>query len=338
LKSAAKLAGLIALGALVAALGAYCALCAHFSNLPWQWLRDATALAIVLAAIAAFVFLRLRNACLAVAALYACVIAWHLLIPASNDRDWLPEYAVLPYASFDGSLVQVRNIRNFDYKSESEFATAYYDKAFDLDKLESVDLILSYWDGNTAVAHTMVSFGFSDGSHLCVSAEMRREKGEPQGSIRGLFKQFEIIMVLGDERDLLRLRTDFRKEELYVFPTKTPKAEAKLLLLAFLKKANELRERPEFYNTLTSNCTLFLVPIFRSVRAPKKAFDMRLILNGSSSQMAYENGWIDSMGLSYEELKAKCHANQYVCKPGDAEGYSEAIRPFSKRLQKPASP
>jgi hypothetical protein len=262
-----------------------------------------------------------------------CVLAICYLwgVRPSNQRDWEPEYAVLPYAEINGNLVTVHNIRDFDYRSETDFTPHYYDKTFDLDKLRSIDYILSYWDGNKDVAHTITSYGFEDGSYLASSIETRRENGEPQTALRGLFRQYEIIYVLADERDILRLRTDFRKEQVYVYPLRGNREDIKRLFMEMIQKVNSLYKKPEFYDTITRNClTSFLNDAYK-IHSPEKRFDIRRLLNGLSAEMIYENGNIDT-DLSFEETQKKCHANQYLKGDYNVNDYSTLIRREKERL------
>ena len=148
---------------------------------------------------------------------FALVLAWWFTLQPSNERDWQPDVAVLPYADINGNQVTLHNIRNCDYRTETDFDVQYYDKTFDLDKLRTADLYMVYW-GSPHMAHTMVSFGFEGGDYVCFSIETRKQKGQGYSAIKGLFRQFELIYIVGDERDLVRLRTNYRQgEEVYLF-------------------------------------------------------------------------------------------------------------------------
>lgn len=188
-------------------------------------------------------------------ALVAIGLWWSSLQP-SNERDWQPEVAKLAYATIDGDLVTVHNIRNFDYRTETDFTPAYYDRTYDLKKLDSGDLVAVYWMG-PAIAHLFLSFGFGD-DHLAISIEARKEKGEGYSSAKGFCRQYELYYVVADERDVVRVRTNYRKdppEDVYVYPVRVPRENIRRLFLEYVRKLNGLRERPEFYNTLTTNCT-----------------------------------------------------------------------------------
>lgn len=321
-----RLFGVGAAALLVAVLLTWSVLAIYYSNLPGPMLRATVAAIFGTGALAAFAFLpdRRRTGSWFLIAFTGILIWWHL-IPPSNNRNWAPEYARTPYAEIDGNLVTVRNIRNFDYRSEEDFTIQYYDKTFDLNDLTSVDFALSYWDGNTRIAHFMVSFGFQDRDFLAVSAETRREIGEEWSAIGGFFKQYELALILADERDLLRLRTDIRKEDVYLYPTVLTPDEGRAIFLNIVRQANRLHHTPQFYNTITDNCMISLLPDFQSYRKSKD-FDIRLLANGLSDQMAYENGMIAS-DLSFADMKRRYHANRYIENAPGAADYSRLIRP-----------
>ncbi len=298
----------------------------YFSNLPGASLRIIVAVAFGVGTVAAFAFLpNRRRTTYGFFLAFAAIVVWWNLIPASHDREWLPQYAVLPHATISGNAVTVYGVRNFDYRSVDDFTVRYEDRTYRLDELSSVDFVLSYWGGNTDIAHFMLSFGFGGEDYLAVSMETRREVGEAWTSIGGFFKQFELIMILGDERDLLRLRTNFRQEEVYVYPTVLTPEEGRGILMNVLNRANRLYQNAEFYNTITHNCLTSLPREVHEYRK-SKAFDIRLIKNGLSDQMAYENG-LFATRLGFEETKRRRYINQYVEKDPESLDYSRRIRP-----------
>jgi Domain of unknown function (DUF4105) len=152
-----------------------------------------------------------RRVLVCFAVLSAALLAWWSTIEPSNVRNWKPEVAVMPYATLNGDLITVHNIRNFEYRTETDFTPAYYDKTYDVRELESVDLVASYWMGPD-IAHVFLSFGFGDDDYLAVSIERRDEQGEGYSTVKGLFRQFELFYVVADERDVIRLRTNHRKD------------------------------------------------------------------------------------------------------------------------------
>ncbi len=230
-------------------------LAVYYSNLPEE-LRVPGAIGIALISFGTFLMVRpAGRSTLILLCGFAIVIFWFLLIQPSNDRDWQPDVARLSRAEIDGDRITVHNIRNFDYRSETDYTPAYYDKCFELDKLEAVDVIAVYWMG-PAIAHVFLSFGFSGGDHLAISIEARKEKGEGYSTIKGFFRQYELYYVVADERDVIRLRTNYRhdpSEDVYVYHTHGPIENGRRLFLSYMGQINALKARPEFYNTLTTN-------------------------------------------------------------------------------------
>jgi hypothetical protein len=193
---------------------AWGALALYYSDLP-DSVPSLTArgFAVFGAAVLAWYFFAKRSwrPLIVFAIVFPLLLSYWSTIEPKQDRDWAPEYARLAYATINGDQVTVHNIRNFDYRTETDFTPRYYDKTFDLNKLDSVDIIASYWAGDT-IAHIIVSFGFAGTDFLAVSIETRRERNESYSPIAGFFKQYELFYVVADERDLLRLRTNYRKD------------------------------------------------------------------------------------------------------------------------------
>ncbi len=255
----------------------------------------------------------------------ASLIRWHGVQP-SNDRDWQPDVAVLPFATFDGDLVTIHNIRNFDYRSETDFTPHYYDKTFDMRQLDSVDLIAVYWMGD-AIAHIMVSFGFAEHDFVTVSIETRKEVGETYDTVRGFFRQYELIYIVGDERDLIRLRTNYRKdppEDAYLYRTNAPPENVRRLFLSYFQKINALKERPEFYNTLTTNCTTNVL-MHTKVNPGNPRYSWKILLSGYAPLYAYESGRLDT-SLPFEELKRRSDINAAARAADQAADFSQQIR------------
>ena len=307
--------------------GLWSAVAIYFISLPNVQLALIASGVFTIAIPLTFFFLANRHVALSIILLLyvGVIIGWNNMRP-SNDRTWMPSVAKSPYATHKGSTIDIYNIRNFDYQIEHDFIENYYDKTFNLDKLESLSFILSYWDGGTAVAHTILSFGFKNGDYLAVSAETRLEKGEPQEFIPGFFNQYEMIYVLADERDIIRLRTNFRKEEVFLYPTRLNKEEVRQVFDVIIARVNKLYYQAEFYNTLTQNCFTSLRSDFRVIAPPKKRFDWRILANGYADQMLHENGTIDT-DLSFPEAKKHFHINQYVSDDNSPDDFSLRIRP-----------
>ena len=179
-----------------------------------------------------------------------------LVVRPSLDRNWNKDQAVLARAAFDGDRVTITNIRNIHYRSTSDYDVRYYDKTFDLRKLDSVWFVVEPFAGHGfGAAHTLVSFGFEGGEYVAISAEIRKEVGESFSAVKGLFRQYELVYVIADERDLIKLRSNFRKDQVFVYPVKTTRENMRRFFVSMLNRANKLATEPEFYNTLTKTCT-----------------------------------------------------------------------------------
>jgi hypothetical protein len=254
---------------------------------------------------------------------FALVLAWWLSLQPSNNRDWQPDVAVLAYADIVGNKVTVHNIRNCDYRTETDFVVQHYDKTFDLDQLQTADLYMVYW-GSPSMAHTMVSFGFAGGDHLCFSIETRKEKGESYSAVRGLFRQFELIYVAADERDLVRLRTNYRRdEEVFLFRLTGSTARVRQFFLDYLRRLNDLHQHPEWYNAVSDNCTT-------SIRAQRAAanrapWDWRMLVNGYGDELLYERG-VMATNVPLAELKQRGHINARAKAADQAPDFSSLIR------------
>jgi hypothetical protein len=254
---------------------------------------------------------------------FVLVLAWWFSLQPSNERNWQPDLAVLPYATTNGSEITLHNIRNCDYRTETDFDVRYYDKTFDLDKLQSADLYMVYW-GSPHMAHTMMSFGFEGDAYVCFSIETRKEKGEGYSAVKGLFRQFELIYVAADERDVVRLRTNYRKgEDVYLFRLRGSREQVQKAFLDYVRRVNELHKRPEWYSALTHNCTTSI----RSQRAAadRAPWDWRMLVNGHGDELLYERGAI-ATNLPLAELKQRCHINERARKADQATDFSRQIR------------
>jgi Domain of unknown function (DUF4105) len=324
-RSALRAAGLTCLALLLGGMTAWAALAIYYSNLPGAPLRLGVSAVFALGALGTFLFLpNRRRTLLGLLAAFPLVLLWWASSEPSNERDWQTEVAVLPYATRDGDLVTLHNVRNFDYRTEQDFVPRYDDRTFDLRQLDAVDLIAVYWAGD-AIAHVMLSFGFS-GDHVAVSIETRKKKGEAYSSIAGFFKQYELIYVVGDERDLIRVRTNYRRpeEQVYLYRTRARPEDGRDLFLEYVDKINQLKERPEFYNTLTTNCTTDVWWLVRHLTG-QLPLDWRVLLSGYFAEYAYDLGSLDT-SMPFAELKARSLINAKAHAADQAPDFSERIR------------
>lgn len=250
-------------------------------------------------------------------------------IKPSNDRNWSEDQKTLSY--FEGSpdgkdIVNIYNIRNFTYLNTSTYYPSYYNKTFNLSELDSVWYIVepfSDWEGS---AHTFLSFGFND-SFLAVSVEIRKEKGEKFSAIKGLFKRYEIMYVLGDEKDLVKLRSNYRNDSVFVYPVNASKESIELLFKDVLNRANTLAYKPEFYNTLTNTCTTNIARHVNNIVPGRIPFGYAILAPGYSDKYAYDLGIINTT-LPYEQIREHYKINELALKYANDSEFSLKIRGF----------
>jgi len=297
----------------------------YYAPLPTP-LRELLAIAFGLATAGAFLALpHRRRTLLGFGLVWVALVLWWSTITPSNTRDWQPDVAVLPSATIAGNHVTLHNVRNIEYRTETDFTPRYYDKTVDLQHLESVDLISSYWAGE-AIAHLFVSFGFGGKDYVAISIETRKERTEDYSSIKGFFKQYELIYVVADERDVIRLRTTYRQphEEVYLYRVRPSQDQARRLFLDYVREINHLVEQPEFYNTLTTNCTTNILFHARAAGGSAR-YNWKILLSGYVPAYMYERGRLDT-SLSFAELKQRSHINARAQAAGDAPDFSQRIR------------
>jgi hypothetical protein len=243
----------------------------------------------------------------------------------SNDRDWLPNEAVMPGVTFRGRLVDVRNVRVTTYRTTEDYTPAYEDRTYDLDRLVRVWFVVepfSKWGG---AAHTFLSFEFAGPEFVAVSVEARKERGEVYHFLKGLLRRYELLYVVGDERDLVRLRSNYRRDDVFVYPIRTARERARALFVEMLERAERLRQHPEFYNTLTSNCTSNIVRHVNHLVPGRVPFSPRWMFPGYADRLAYDLGLIDTE-LPYDSIRAHFRINERALRYGDAPDFSVRIR------------
>lgn len=255
---------------------------------------------------------------------------WYMIQIPTNHRNWTKDQKVLSYAEIDGNDVTMFNIRNNTYRTTEDYDVDYYDKSFDLNELESVDFMVepfAQWEG---AAHTFVTFGFGpkeSREYVVISVEIRKEEGEHFSAWKGMLKQYELQYVFGDEQDLIKLRTNYRKDNVYLFPIKGDNDKFKLLFLDMVKRTNKLKDEPEFYNTLTSSCTTNIVDHVNKISPRRIPVDLRIIAPGFSGELAHEVGLIDTE-FSYENAKEYFKINSRAEEYGDSADFSKKIREY----------
>jgi len=257
---------------------------------------------------------------------FVLVLVWWQRIEPSNDRDWQADVAKLSSATIDGDRITVRNIRNFQYRSETDYTPAYYDRTFDLSELTGVDLIAVYWMG-PAIAHTFVSFEFAGNEHLAISIETRKERDEGYSTLKGFFRQYELVYVVADERDVIRLRTNYRHdppEDAYVYRLQGSLENGRRLLLDYLREINSLTTKPQFYNTLTTNCTTNIWK-HSLINDSHPRFSWKILASGYVPEYLYESGVLDT-ALPFDELRRRVHVNARAQAADGSPDFSRLIR------------
>lgn len=249
----------------------------------------------------------------------------------SNHRDWTPDQERLPRVEIEGRRVRVHNLRHARYRSTSDYDVAWEERTYDLDRLRSAWFMVEPFSDYKGPAHTLMSFGF-DGleeetdEYLAISVELRKEKGEEFSPLKGLFRQYELMYVLGDERDLLQLRTSHRRDEVYLYPVRAPRERIEQMLVSMVRRANHLAEEPEFYNTLTSSCTTNIVSHVNELVPGRVPFwSYKIMLPSYSDELAYDLGLIDT-DLPFEEAKRRFRIDQKAQRIGDRKDFSAVIR------------
>ena len=322
---------LVLIGLSIAAVGIWGALALDYSGPKDAMLRiSLVALFSVVSLVTLMAVLlgyRRRPVLAAYLALFAVLLTWWFSLAPSNERDWQANVARLSWAKIEGDMVTVHNIRNFAYRSETDYTPAWYDKSFDLRKLEGVDLVTSYWMGPD-IAHVFMSFAFAGGDHLAVSIETRTEKGEGYSTIRGFFRQYELYYVVADERDVVRLRTNFRRdppEDVYVYRLKGAPERSRRFFLEYMNQINALKVKPEFYNTLTTNCTTNIWMNSR-VNPEHVPFSWKILASGHVPEFLYEHGMLEASDLPFDEIQRRAHINSRAQQAGLASDFSQRIR------------
>jgi hypothetical protein len=314
------------MGVIVSAMTAWSAGLLYYSPLvPERW-RGIAAGGYAVITVFAFLFLPRRGRTFAgFLIVFAVLVALFLNIPASNNRDWQPEVAVTPYATISGDLVTIHGVRNFNYRTETDFDARWEERTYDLGKLDSADIIAVYWAGK-AIAHVMVSFGFQGKDYLAVSIETRKEKGEDYSTLAGFFRQYELVYIVADERDVIRVRTTYRQpqEDVYIYRTRAPLRNIRRIFLDYIKTMNDMHKRARYYNTLTTNCTTSILMHTR-MNPESPPMSWKVLLSGYVPDYLYDLGRIDTT-MSFAELEKLSHVNARAHAADKDPNFSQRIR------------
>ena len=261
---------------------------------------------------------------------FAELLIWWQRIPPSNHRDWADDVARMTTGVVSGDRITLHNVRCFDWRTTTDYDARWETRTYELRRLNTVDMVLSYWS-MSAIAHVLVSFGFDDGDHVVFSVEIRPEKSEKFSEVGGFFKEFELSIIACDERDVIRLRTNVRREDVYLYRLRMPVAHRRALFLAYIAAANELSQKPRFYNTLSANCTTLVYQMMRRI-AGRLPLDFRLLLSGYLPGYVHRVGALDPR-YPLSELEALGRIGERALRSDRSPDFSADIRAGIPALQ-----
>jgi hypothetical protein len=316
-----------ALAIVIALIFTVWAAAALYFDSPLSPLRTPAAVVYLLAVLAALWLLRRGHGGLVVAfAGFALVALWWFSLKPSNDQDWQPDNSKTAHAAVDGDQVTIHDVRNCDYRTEENYTCRWETRSYNLANLRGTDIFITWW-GSPWIAHPIASFDFGDEGHVAMSIETRDVVGQGYSAIRGFFRQYALTYIASDERDVIRLRTNYRKgEEVYIFRTSLKPPMARKIFLEYLQRANSLHARPEWYNALTNNCTTNIAASAAEARQTRVPIDWRVLLNGKMDEMMYEHGSLATGGLPLPALKEQAHINAAARAADDSPDFSKLIR------------
>jgi len=272
-----------------------------------------------------------RNILISSVALILIFVSWERFKTPPTVANWRDELSIQATAEFKDNLVTIKNVRNFRYSdTEENNQASYYDQTYDLNKISKVWYIVEPFKGRNYAAHTFLSFEFTDGKYVTISIEARKTKGQKYSLIMGMLRTYPLMYIIADERDTLIVRTNIRKDEVYLYPTTATPGQAKLLFVDMLKRTNELAAKPEWYNTFTANCTSSIAYHINKIwpdRLP--SFMWQEWVTGYADGVAFDQGFIDT-NLSLEKARQKYYITKVSQKIGDVSDYSKIIRQFDK--------
>ena len=257
--------------------------------------------------------------------LFLAAIFFWLKKKPTNDANWAADQKVLPFADITDDQIKIHNIRNIAYKTETDYTSTYYDKTFSISKIKSVDFVFVPYSKFKFLAHTFLTFGFDNGSYLAISVEIRKKVGQDFSAIKSLFKQYELTYVVADENDVIKLRTNYRHEPVYLYPIRAPKEQIEKMFLSMIKRVNSFKVKPEFYSLFNNTCTTNIANHIDEITKHKFPLNLKVLLPGYSEQLAYELGIIDT-DLPFEKIRTKFYINDKAIANPASESFSKTIR------------
>jgi len=260
----------------------------------------------------------------AILAAFALVLAWWLTLKPSKDRHWQPDVAETAWAEITGDDITLHNVRNCDYRTETDYTPRWETRTVRLSQITGIDIAINYW-GSPWIAHPIVSFQFADAPPICFSIETRKEIGEDYSAIGGLYRQYELIYIVADERDVIRVRTNYRHgEEAYLYRLTVTPAQGRERFLEYIHTLNALHEKPRWYNAVTTNCTTNIRT--QHPAGERLPWDWRILLNGKGDEMMFERHVLATGGLPFVELKKQALINAAAQSADTAPDFSRRIR------------
>jgi hypothetical protein len=251
------------------------------------------------------------------------LLLWWTRLQPTNDHEWADDVAQITTGTRDGNRVTLHNVRNFDWRTETDYTQRWETRSYDLDHLRTVDMIMSYW-GGPAIAHMLISFGFGDGAQVVFSVEVRRQKAQAFSEIGGFFNDFELSIIAADERDVVRLRTNVRGEDVYLYRLQLPQRAMRLLFLGYVGEANRLVDSPRFYNTITVNCTTLVYQMMNRI-VGRLPLDYRLLFSGYLPGYVYRVGGLNRR-CSLQELRERGRIAERAKESDRSKSFSADIR------------
>lgn len=256
--------------------------------------------------------------------LVAGLFAW--ATRPSHERVWRAEQAVLPQVTFEGRRVHVRNVRDFTYRSKTDFTPAYRDRTYDLDRLRRVWFGVSpftrEWRGP---AHAFLSFEFTDSQYVAVSVEARREATETYSVWKGALRRYELIYVIGEERDVIGVRAVTWNVPVHLYPIRATREQVRALFVGMMERARQVEQRPEFYHTFTNSCSTNILHPVNRIATRKIPWGLEVILPGYADRLAYERGLIDT-DLPLAQARKRFLVNDRARAAIDSPDFSTRIR------------
>ena len=290
-----------------------------------HWIQMLIALAFGAFLPAAFLFTKsFAKGCIVSLCIFLLLLFWWQTLTPTSEKKWAPDVAKISHGEIQGNILTMYNVRNFDYKSETLFYQHWETRKYNLKNIQGIDIFLSYW-ASDHIAHTILSWDFGEDGHLPISIETRKDETQEYSTIKGFFKQFQICYIAADERDIIRLRTNYRKERVYLYRLQTTEQTAQALLEEYLAKMNSLVDKPEFYDALSHNCTTTIQIHANAIRtdAPPP-LDWRLIASGHVDELLYDRGVILSE-LPFAQLRKASRVDLKMQKE-DKDNFSTMVR------------